>query len=61
MTTDERSELPGVSEGRANQLLAGALVAEGAMDLFGVETLEICPWALREGIILRRLDHMPGE
>ena len=28
------------------------------MDLFGVETLEICPWALREGVILRRLDHM---
>ncbi|PKW08489.1 exopolyphosphatase / guanosine-5'-triphosphate,3'-diphosphate pyrophosphatase [Streptomyces sp. 1222.5] len=58
MTTDQRAELPGVSEGRANQLLAGALVAEGAMDLFGVENLEICPWALREGVILRRLDHM---
>ncbi|MFG2651503.1 Ppx/GppA family phosphatase [Streptomyces sp. NPDC048436] len=59
MTAQERSELPGVSEGRAGQLLAGALVAEGAMDLFGVETLEICPWALREGVILRRLDHLP--
>jgi exopolyphosphatase/guanosine-5'-triphosphate,3'-diphosphate pyrophosphatase len=58
MTTDQRAELPGVSEGRAGQLLAGALVAEGAMDLFGVETVEICPWALREGVILRRLDHM---
>lgn len=40
--------LPGVSEGRSAQLLAGALVAEGAMDLLGVEDLEICPWALRE-------------
>ncbi|WP_306192249.1 Ppx/GppA phosphatase family protein [Streptomyces sp. MK5] len=58
MTTDERAELPGVSDGRAGQLPAGALVAEGAMDLFGVERLEICPWALREGVILRRLDHM---
>jgi exopolyphosphatase / guanosine-5'-triphosphate,3'-diphosphate pyrophosphatase len=58
MTAAQRAELPGVSEGRAGQLLAGALVAEGAMDLFGVETLEICPWALREGVILRRLDHM---
>ena len=58
MTTAQRAELPGVSEGRANQLLAGALVAEGAMDLFGVESLEVCPWALREGVILRRLDHM---
>ncbi|MFJ6721636.1 MULTISPECIES: Ppx/GppA phosphatase family protein [unclassified Streptomyces] len=59
MTTAERAALPGVSEGRARQLLAGALVAEGAMDLFGVDELEICPWALREGVILRRLDHLP--
>ncbi|MET8952874.1 Ppx/GppA phosphatase family protein [Streptomyces sp. NPDC004393] len=58
MTAEQRADLPGVSEGRAAQLLAGALVAEGAMDLFGVEALEICPWALREGVILRRLDHM---
>ncbi|MDT0404229.1 Ppx/GppA phosphatase family protein [Streptomyces edwardsiae] len=58
MTTAECAELPGVSDGRAGQLVAGALVAEGAMDLFGVERLEVCPWALREGVILRRLDHM---
>lgn len=59
MTVRERCELPGVSEGRAPQLLAGALVAEAAMDLFGVDSLEVCPWALREGVILRRLDHLP--
>lgn len=58
MTAAQRADLPGVSEGRAGQLLAGALVAEGAMDLFGVENLEVCPWALREGVILRRLDHL---
>ena len=56
MTGRARAELPGVSEGRARQLLAGALVAEAAMDLFEVDELEICPWALREGVILRRLD-----
>ncbi|MFJ6017364.1 Ppx/GppA family phosphatase [Streptomyces sp. NPDC092952] len=60
MTAGQRGGLPGVSEGRAGQLLAGALVAEGAMDLLGVEELEICPWALREGVILRRLDHLPA-
>ncbi|TXS50419.1 Ppx/GppA family phosphatase [Streptomyces sp. uw30] len=58
MTAAQRAELPGVSEGRAGQLVAGALVAEGAMDLFGVETLEVCPWALREGVILRKLDQL---
>jgi exopolyphosphatase/guanosine-5'-triphosphate,3'-diphosphate pyrophosphatase len=58
MTAQERSELPGVSAGRSRQLLAGALVAEAAMDLLGFERLDICPWALREGIILDRLDQL---
>lgn len=61
MTVDQRSALPGVTDGRAAQLLAGAMVAEATMDLFEVEELEICPWALREGVILRRLDHLPTE
>ncbi|MCX5398786.1 Ppx/GppA phosphatase family protein [Streptomyces sp. NBC_00102] len=61
MTAEECGHLPGVSPGRAGQLLAGALVAEGTMDLFGITELEICPWALREGVILRRLDHLPAE
>ncbi|MEW2549643.1 Ppx/GppA phosphatase family protein [Streptomyces sp. NPDC047002] len=60
MTVEQRAGLPGVSLGRAPQLLAGALVAEAAMDLFDVDVLEICPWALREGVILRRLDRMPA-
>ncbi|MFI6085305.1 Ppx/GppA family phosphatase [Streptomyces sp. NPDC051217] len=59
MSAARRAALPGVSEGRAPQLLAGALVADAAMDLFGVDELEICPWALREGVILRRLDQLP--
>ncbi|MGP3987895.1 Ppx/GppA phosphatase family protein [Streptomyces sp. 3N207] len=58
MPASERAALPGVSEGRAHQLLAGALVAEAALDLFAVTEAEICPWALREGIILRRLDRL---
>ena len=63
---DLRSRLPGVSEGRAPQLVAGAIVADAAMDLMEVTQLEICPWALREGVILRRLDaltvdHLAGR
>jgi exopolyphosphatase/guanosine-5'-triphosphate,3'-diphosphate pyrophosphatase len=61
MTAAERSQLPGVSVGRAPQMLAGAIVAEAAMDLLGVERLDICPWALREGVILRRLDWISAE
>ncbi len=58
MSARERTELPGVSSGRALQLLAGAVVAEAAMDILGVESLEIGPWALREGVILERLDRI---
>ncbi|MFD0822833.1 hypothetical protein ACFQ0D_31935, partial [Micromonospora zhanjiangensis] len=52
------SELEGVGSSRAHQLLAGAVVAEAAMRRLGVESLDICPWALREGVILRRLDQL---
>lgn len=55
----ERRELPGVSQGRAGQLAAGAIVADAAMDLLSLADLEICPWALREGVILRQLDVLP--
>jgi exopolyphosphatase / guanosine-5'-triphosphate,3'-diphosphate pyrophosphatase len=58
MPAAARAELPGVSAARAPQLVAGALVADAAMDLFGLPELEICPWALREGVILRRLDSL---
>jgi exopolyphosphatase / guanosine-5'-triphosphate,3'-diphosphate pyrophosphatase len=56
MKRAERARLPGVSEGRAAQMPAGAIVADAVMDLMGVSRLEICPWALREGVILKRLD-----
>jgi exopolyphosphatase/guanosine-5'-triphosphate,3'-diphosphate pyrophosphatase len=59
MTAAERSRLPGVSEGRAEQLVAGAIVAEAAMDLLDIRELVICPWALREGVILHRMDTLP--
>jgi exopolyphosphatase/guanosine-5'-triphosphate,3'-diphosphate pyrophosphatase len=56
----ERMKLPGVSRGRAPQLAAGAIIADATMDLFDLPELEVCPWALREGVILRRLDALPG-
>jgi len=58
MTADERSRLPGVSTARAHQLLAGALVADALLDLYDLSALEVCPWALREGVILEHLDKL---
>jgi len=59
LSVAERRDLPGVSAGRAPQLAAGAIVADAAMDLLSLPELEICPWALREGVILRQLDVLP--
>lgn len=58
MAAGDIAELEGVSAARAHQLLAGAVVADAAMECLDVETLDLCPWALREGIILRRLDQL---
>jgi exopolyphosphatase / guanosine-5'-triphosphate,3'-diphosphate pyrophosphatase len=56
MTAVDRAELEGVSAERAPQIVAGALVAEASMRALSIETVDICPWALREGLILRKLD-----
>ena len=56
MTNKSRAELPGVSTSRAQQIVAGAVVARSVMATLDIERVEICPWALREGIVLRRLD-----
>ncbi|MEV7976346.1 Ppx/GppA family phosphatase [Streptomyces sp. NPDC086519] len=52
----ERSGLPGISAPRARQSLAGAVVGHTAMKLSGVKAVAVCPWALREGILLRYLE-----
>ena len=56
LSDDEIARMPGVSADRAHQMVAGGIVAEAAMDLFDVPELEICPWALREGVLLQQLD-----
>ncbi|GAA2075649.1 Ppx/GppA phosphatase family protein [Aeromicrobium halocynthiae] len=56
LSDDEIARMPGVSSDRAHQMVAGGIVAEAAMDLFDVDELEICPWALREGVLLQQLD-----
>jgi exopolyphosphatase/guanosine-5'-triphosphate,3'-diphosphate pyrophosphatase len=58
MSRSEIAQLPGVSPDRAHQVVAGAFVATAVMDIFELAELEICPWALREGIILERLDKL---
>ena len=58
MDESTRAKLPGVSENRASQIVAGSLVAESVMRNLDIKELEICPWALREGVVLKWLDWM---
>ncbi|MYT10246.1 Ppx/GppA family phosphatase, partial [Streptomyces sp. SID5470] len=55
-----RAELPGISAPRAAQSLAGAVVGHTAMKLTGIRTVTICPWAIREGILLRHIEDGPS-
>ena len=61
MTPQDRADLPGVSAKRARQILAGGIVAETALELYGIETMRAVPWALREGLILRRMDRLNSQ
>lgn len=56
LSIDQRTNLPSVSAERAPQLVAGAMVARELMRALKLKEIRICPWALREGIVLHRLD-----
>ena len=56
-----REYLPGITPERGYQILAGAIVVRTAMKVFGVDTMTISPWALREGIVLRYIDALDGS
>ncbi|QYJ03757.1 Ppx/GppA family phosphatase [Nocardioides panacisoli] len=58
MSDSDLADLPGVSPSRTHQIVPGALVAEACMDIYDLDELEICPWALREGVILERIDRL---
>ena len=49
-----------MAAGDAHQVPAGAVVARAAMRALDVTSVRLCPWALREGVILRRLDSLGG-
>lgn len=58
LTAEGRTALPGVTPERTYQIVGGAVVAEETMRALGVDEVEICPWALREGAVLQWLDHL---
>lgn len=53
---EQRVALPGITPERTMQIVGGGIVADEIMRSLNVHEAEICPWALREGAILRWLD-----
>jgi len=53
-----RQELPGITPDRTVQIVAGAVVLHAAMTALKVDELEVSPWALREGVLLRYTESM---
>jgi len=56
LPAEARQELPGITPDRTFQIVAGAVVLAETMRALDVTELEVSPWALREGILLRYLD-----
>ncbi|MBA2502350.1 MAG: Ppx/GppA family phosphatase [Pyrinomonadaceae bacterium] len=61
MTLDERQGVPGISQQRAEIIVAGGQILEGAMRAFDIKSVKVCDWALREGVILDRLRELAAE
>lgn len=53
-----RQELPGITADRTFQIVAGAVVLHTAMTELDVDELEVSPWALREGVLLRYIESL---
>jgi exopolyphosphatase/guanosine-5'-triphosphate,3'-diphosphate pyrophosphatase len=58
LRAQERARLKGISRSRSRQIIAGAVAARADMKALNVGSVDLCPWALREGIILHYLQTM---
>lgn len=53
-----RQELPGITADRTFQIVAAAVSLHTAMTALDVDELEVSPWALREGVLLRYIEQL---
>jgi exopolyphosphatase / guanosine-5'-triphosphate,3'-diphosphate pyrophosphatase len=52
MTVAERMTIEGISDRRAEIIIAGAVVLQEAMAMLGMQSLSVCERSLREGVIV---------
>lgn len=56
----ERAQMRGLDDQRKDQIVAGAVLVSELFDRLNLKRMEICPFALREGILLDYLSrHLP--
>ncbi|MBT2485014.1 MULTISPECIES: Ppx/GppA phosphatase family protein [unclassified Microbacterium] len=53
-----RQELPGITPDRTFQIVAAAVSLHTAMRALDIDELEVSPWALREGVLLRYIEQL---
>lgn len=53
-----RLKVPAIDEGRADIIVAGAVLLDTILERLGVRELTLCEWALREGLLL---DYIHGH
>ncbi|MFS0892917.1 Ppx/GppA phosphatase family protein [Microbacterium sp. 179-I 3D3 NHS] len=53
-----RQELPGITADRTFQIVAAAVSLHEAMTALDLDELEVSPWALREGVLLRYIEQL---
>ena len=58
MPASARPVLPGVTQDRTFQIVAGAVVLSEFMETFDADELDVSPWAMREGVLLGYLDRL---
>jgi exopolyphosphatase/guanosine-5'-triphosphate,3'-diphosphate pyrophosphatase len=61
MTNSERSQVPGLEEGRSDIIVAGGLLLETLLSEVGADSITSCDWSLREGVILDYLHKQADE
>lgn len=61
MTIEERAKMPVISPQRAEVVVAGGQILEGVMRAFGIEKIQPCGYALREGVIIDYLREIESE
>ena len=52
LSLEERTNIPVISQRRAEVIVAGTMILEGVMRALGIKKVNTCPYALREGVVI---------